>query len=66
MDDNATPVLSCLSEEAKGYPDEESHTLHPPSPAKNSRAGRILLVTMETCGPDSMSKRRVVAGQTLM
>ena len=31
----------CFRYEVKGYPDETSSTLHPPSPAKNSRAGRI-------------------------
>ena len=31
----------CFRYEAKGYPDETSSTLHPPSPAKNSLAGRI-------------------------
>lgn len=31
----------CFTYEAKGYPDEDSSTLHPPSPAKNSRAGRM-------------------------
>ena len=30
----------CFRYEAKAYPDETSSTLHPPSPAKNSRAGR--------------------------
>ena len=30
----------CFRYEARGYPDESSSTLHPPNPAKNSRAGR--------------------------
>ena len=30
----------CFRYEARGYPDESSSTIHPPSPAKNSRAGR--------------------------